>query len=147
MGQIIATAEAKDSGRRASPEERYAREIIREHQEAIPEEPLRLAIYLSNDDEHSSVDVVEIIDGFGRNEISDEPALWEVTQDGLIGTEPALKSTREVRLFLTNPPEAVVAFRDHWAGTECIRDAVRSGRFVVIHGDPTDPLLDVIRGQ
>jgi hypothetical protein len=129
----------------ASPEELYVRDLVEEHRQTIPEEPLRLAIYLLPESEGSVIELVEIIDGFGRNGIADQPELLEVTQEGSI--EPFSSSPRSLRLVLTNPEEVRVAFRDRWVNTGGIRDAVRSGRYLVVFGDPNDALLDVIRGQ
>jgi hypothetical protein len=124
---------------------RYVRELIREQQQNIPEEPLRLAFFFSAEGQHSTIDLFEVIENFGGNRIAEMPELFQVTQE--VSVEPDSPPVSMIRMILTNPVEVPVAFGARWVGTGPVKEAVRSGRYTVVYGDPHDSLLDVIRGQ
>ena len=119
-------------------------DLIHGHQLRIPEEPLRLAIQLMPADSNPTMQLLEVVENFGRNEVVETRELMDVVFNAPI--KSPTRTYRDLRLILTNPVEAVVAFRERWPGTEPIREAVRAGRYQLLYGDEADPVMGVIRG-
>ena len=100
----------------------------------LHDEPLRLAVHYTPERDRDDLFLLEVVDGFGANQVTDERDFFEV---GFPLAAPfPVAAGGQLRLVLANPPEFAVAGRDGWAKCEEFRRAVRAGRFTVIYADP-----------
>jgi hypothetical protein len=119
------------------------RELADQHRE-FKDEPLHLALAYDPGRSESDVHLFELLGNFGRNEVSDEGKLFEVSFD--LTRNPIDGLPQRLHLILSNPVEMKAALEQHWPTAEEIRNAVRRGDFEVLHEDETGhTLMDQLR--
>lgn len=117
--------------------------LISKHRE-IEDEPLLLAVHFSPRRDHGNIFVFEVIERFGRDSVSPDRELFEVTYGS---ASFPIDPGREVHLVLTNPTELRTAVEQRWPSLLELRDAVSSGAArVVYQSRDADGLMEAIRG-
>ena len=126
----------------ALPYEASVRELVDEHLE-LKDAPLLLAVYYMPDDDTENIYLLEILDGFGGNEISNENELFDFSFGSSSGFP--LKKDQRLYLTLTNPVEWEAAINRGWPSAQRICSAMKQGRSTVIYheGDKGNNLADL----
>lgn len=110
--------------------EAQAKDLIAAHGK-IEDEPLLLAVYFAPERDPEDVFILEVLDGFGGNAVSDDGDLFEVTY----GPSPSfpLEAGRRLHLILTNPTELRHANEKGWTSAKELRRAKQGGQWKVLH--------------
>jgi hypothetical protein len=108
------------------------RELATQHRE-ISDGPLHLALAFDPGRVGPNVFLFEVLGGFGRDEVSPDRELFEVSF-GATDTLPLAKGQR-LHLILTSPTELRAALFQEWPSVEEVRDAIHRGDFEVLYQD------------
>ena len=111
-------------------------QLVREHNERIPETPIALAVYYDpRDSQPDDVWLLEVLNNFGRNEVSLYKELYETGYTLKSGFP--LPPNGILHLILTNPVELRQALHEHWPSVQPFVEAVQSNRFMQVFCDVT----------
>jgi hypothetical protein len=112
--------------------EQQIRDLAEQHRE-FQDEPLHLAIAYQPARDSQDIFIFELIGNFGGNELASDAQLFEVTFESTpsFTMEPGQK----LHLVFSNPKEFRAALDQRWPTAEEIREAVRRGKFEVLHSD------------
>jgi hypothetical protein len=108
------------------------KKLVHDHQQ-LNEEPLVLALYYSTDTKSIDVQILEVLDGFGYNEVSADRDLFDVEYASTNGFHLPIGSY--LRLVLTNPVEFRQALAERWPTAVEIARAVRRGNYNVVYNN------------
>jgi len=102
----------------------------------LEDTPLCLAIYFQSRRVPNEECVFEVLHRFGLDEVSDERSIFQI-QFGRTPKFPLPEGDR-LRLFLTNPTEALYAIKNGWPEIHDLSAAMNAGQYETIYTHPND---------
>ncbi len=112
------------------------RDLVLNDHTVLEDTPLCLAIYFQSRRVPHEECVFEVAHRFGLDEVSEERSIFQV-QFGRTPNFPLPEGDR-LRLFLTNPTEAIYAIENGWPEIYDLSAAMNAGRYEVIYARPED---------
>ena len=109
--------------------------VLNDHT-ALEDTPLCLAIYFQSRRAPQEECLFEVAHRFGLDEVSEERSIFQI-QFGRTPNFPLPEGDR-LRIFLTNPTEAVYAINNGWPEFYDLCVAMNLGRYEVIYERPDD---------
>lgn len=124
-GEFMVTLEPQ-----SFPYEASVRELVDEHLE-LKDAPLLLAVYYMPEDDTENIYLLEILDGFGGNEVSHDGELFDFSFGSSSGFP--MREGQRLYLTLTNPLEWETAVGKGWPSAQRICNAIKQGHSTVIY--------------
>jgi hypothetical protein len=112
------------------------RDLVLNDHTILEDTPLSLAIYFESRRVPNEECLFEVAHRFGLDEVSDERSIYQI-QFGPTLNFP-LPAGDRLRIFLTNPIEAVYAIENGWPEIYDLSVAMNAGRYEVIYERPDD---------
>ena len=109
------------------------RSLVSSHRE-IADEPLHLAMYFENPENPKDLYLLEVLENFGQNRVSDEEEIMRVSFPA--SADFPIDAEKRLSLILTNLPELRVALVDDWDSFRDVRGLIENSRYKVVFSDP-----------